>query len=105
MQWRAPIAQAIGLLFEVSGVNEAFAWALTQQGKKYDWRAILGLAVDRSWQERGRWFCSELVAAAFEKINLPLLNFYAPVAFITPRDLMLSPLVTPIRRFRFRDYV
>ncbi len=63
------------------------------------------MAVDRKWQERGRWFCSELVAAAFEKINRPLLNFYAPVAFITPRDLMLSPYVSPVRRFKFSDYV
>lgn len=66
--------------------------ALGQLGKPYDWRGALGLALRRDWQEDDAWFCSELVAWAFECAGTPLLK--APQAWrLTPRDLLLSPLL------------
>jgi uncharacterized protein YycO len=64
--------------------------ALTQAGKPYDFYAIGGIAFDRNWRDSHRWFCSELIAAAFEAAGSPLLNPSANVWRITPRDLLLS---------------
>lgn len=74
-------------------VEAAYSWALTQIGKPYDWRAILGIASDKDWHCGDDYFCSELVATAFEHIGKPLLNPDAVVWRITPRDLLLSPEV------------
>lgn len=104
VKWRPPFKHAIGITLEAPGTDEAFAWALTQEGKKYDWRAICGIAVDREWGNRDRWFCSELVAAAFNSIGQPLLNVDAPVLRITPRDLTLSTLVSLNRTFNFAEF-
>ncbi len=31
-------------------------------GKKYDFTGVIGIFFKRSWQDKDRWFCSELVA-------------------------------------------
>ncbi|WP_345815290.1 YiiX/YebB-like N1pC/P60 family cysteine hydrolase [Paraburkholderia sp. PREW-6R] len=36
--------------------------ALSQVGKPYDWRALLGIGLHRDWQSDEKWFCSELLA-------------------------------------------
>lgn len=64
--------------------------ALTQEGKPYDYTALLGFLARRDWTKDCSWFCSELVAWAFSEEGYPLLNadnYYR----ITPRDLLLSP--------------
>lgn len=63
-----------------------------QIGKPYDWPGILGWALRRDWQDTDRWFCSELIAWAFAQAGHPLLRA-ADVWRITPRDLLLSPLL------------
>lgn len=68
----------------------AAEWARTQIGKPYDWSGIVGLVARRDWHNPGRWFCSELVAAAFEQAGRPLLNVQQ-LDRVTPRDLSLSP--------------
>lgn len=40
----------------------ALELALDQLGKRYDWMALLGIALRTRWGSAGRWFCSELVA-------------------------------------------
>lgn len=48
-----------------------------QIGKGYDYLAILGFILHTSHQGRiqyGRWICSELVFAAFQKIDINLLD-------------------------------
>lgn len=64
-----------------------------QLGKPYDWSAILAWPLRRDWHDRRAWFCSELVAAAFEQAGTPLLRASSAAAMrrITPRDLLLSP--------------
>jgi uncharacterized protein YycO len=60
-----------------------------QIGKPYDFTAILGIAFRRDWREDDAWFCSELVAAAFEQAGKPLL--LGAANRITPRDISMSP--------------
>ncbi|MHB8484226.1 MAG: hypothetical protein ACYDCM_00645 [Candidatus Acidiferrales bacterium] len=78
--------------FIADGIMRAYAWALTQAGKPYDFSAITGIALDRNLHDESRWFCSELVAVAFEKAGYPLLSTRPSAApwRITPRDLLLS---------------
>jgi uncharacterized protein YycO len=74
----------------VDGIERALTQALKQEGKRYDWTAILGLATNRNWREDDSWFCSELVAYSFEQAGIPLLNPNVYVWRITPRDILLS---------------
>lgn len=47
--------------------ERAYQAALSQLGKKYDWRAPLGVGTRTDWQFVDRWDCSELVAWAIEQ--------------------------------------
>jgi uncharacterized protein YycO len=76
-------------------VEQKFAiesFAKAQVGKAYDCGAIAGVLLHRDWRCTDKWFCSELVAAAFEQA-VPLLNVSEEVNRIVPRDLLLSLLL------------
>jgi uncharacterized protein YycO len=62
-----------------------------QVGKPYDTGAIANLLIQRQWRAEDKWFCSELIARAFEQAGAPLLNPHMEVWRISPRDLQLSP--------------
>ena len=99
VRWRDCDPHAKLLFLTAPKIEEAFNWATTQLGKPYDFTALFGLALDRNWREDDSWFCSELVAAAFEAVGAPLFNLSTPVYRITPRDILLSPyvqVVTPV---------
>lgn len=73
----------------------AWAAALSQMGKPYDWRALVGVLFHRDWAASGAWFCSELVAWAFAQGGSPI---FRPEALnrVTPQDLwMVAPSLTP----------
>lgn len=74
----------------LSAAQEDRLWnfAYSQIGKPYDFSAILGIAFRRDWREDDAWFCSELVAAAFEHAGRPLL--LGELNRITPRDISMS---------------
>lgn len=76
--------------------NEALLWALDQDGKDYDWSAIFGFIARRDWQNKDRWFCAELVQCASMQVGMPLLR--GDYWRISPRDLLLSPLVELLER-------
>jgi len=59
-----------------------------QLGKPYDWRAIVGFAVNRNWRDDDSWICSELQAAAIEHAGIchPL---YLAANKITPVGVAL----------------
>lgn len=78
--------------FTANRMEEAYHWALTQVGKPYDFSAVTGIVLNRNWHNEDKWFCSELVAVAFEKAGAPILSTRPSSAFwrITPRDLLLS---------------
>lgn len=63
----------------------------SQLGKKYDWWGILGLSLNRNWQDPSDWWCSEYVAWMFEQAGSPLIRAEA-VHRVTPEDLWKLPL-------------
>lgn len=69
-------------------------FANAQLGKGYDTEAIAGLVSHHDWRNPDKWFCSELVTAAFEQA-FPLLHVPNSVNRITPRDVLLSVLLLP----------
>lgn len=72
------------------GVIEA---ARSQIGKPYDYTGVLGIGFHRNWQQDDAWFCSELVAWAFQQAGCPLFRTGASRR-VTPQDLwMLSPSI------------
>jgi uncharacterized protein YycO len=78
--------------FTAANILHAYEWAKGQIGKAYDFSAVTGIALNRNWRNPEKWFCSELVAAAFEAVGSPLLSTRPSVGVfrITPRDLLLS---------------
>jgi len=64
----------------------------SQVGKPYDWLGIFGYALRKDWETHNAWFCSELVAWAFNQADFPLIN--AKKSRVTPRDLTLSPFIS-----------
>ena len=86
--------------FTAEGILHAYEWARTQIGKPYDFSAIAGIAIDRNWRDETKWFCSELVAASFEHVGLPLLSTRPSAAVwrYTPRDLLLSRNLTFLKQ-------
>lgn len=50
------------------------AAAASQIEKPYDYTALIGLALRRDWQQDDAWFCSELVAWAFDAAGQPLVR-------------------------------
>ena len=60
-----------------------------KQGSAYDWTAIVGFGVpNRNWNETNKWFCSEIVAAAFNTIGHNIGKFSHRVS---PVDLLRYP--------------
>ena len=57
---------------------------LDQVGKKYDMPTGFLTRSDKD-ADNNKWFCSELVAAAFEHVGSPLVNL--PPHKISPRDI------------------
>lgn len=69
------------------------AAARAQIGAPYDWGGVVGIGFRRRWQADDSWFCSELIAAAFEHAGEPIVRGAA--SRITPRDLYL-PVRHPV---------
>lgn len=66
----------------------AFYAALGQVGKPYDLTALIGWLSGRNWQETDSWFCSELVAYAFEQAGSPLFRD-GTMSRVTPQNLWM----------------
>lgn len=64
------------------------AAARSQVGKPYDVTAIFGFLTRRNWQDPDSWFCSELVAWAFEKGGAPLFRSDS-LYRVTPQHLWM----------------
>lgn len=99
---RFPVVQAIArakraVVVELPCLDPraVIAAAASQIGKPYDYSAILGLGLRRDWQEDDAWFCSELVAWAFQQAGLPLFRAEC-LRRVTPQHLwMLAPALPP----------
>lgn len=55
-----------------------------QVGKPYDWKGVVGFAVNRDWRATDCWFCSELDIAAKEVAKI--IKVATPASRITPND-------------------
>jgi uncharacterized protein YycO len=62
-----------------------------QIGKPYDFKAILGLVMQRDWRSDKAWMCSELVTAGFcqDKVGIFPPQLATKFSRVTPRDLLL----------------
>jgi hypothetical protein len=70
-------------------------YALSQVGRKYDFRSFVGQILSGlrlSTEDSGRDTCQEFVYRCFARYGVHLLNA-DEVANITPRDLLISPLM------------
>ena len=79
-------------IYEVKAPAEVIYFAVAQVGKPYDWDALLGMPFRKDWRDPSKWFCSELVTAAFEAGGHPILRS-DHVDRVTPRDVLMSPLL------------
>lgn len=69
----------------------AWDWAAKQVGKPYDLTVLFGWLTGRDWQEDDSWFCSELVAKAFDAGFSPLFRD-GSLSRVTPQNLwMIRP--------------
>lgn len=67
------------------------AAARSQEGTPYDLTGAFGLGIHRDWQDPSAWWCSELVAWAFDTAGDPLFRSDA-LRRVTPQHLwMLAP--------------
>ena len=95
---RAPLVDTIARAADHAFVDlpatdpsAVIAAAAGEVGKPYDYTALVGLALRRDWQACDAWFCSELVAWAFDAAGQPLLRAEV-VRRVTPQHLwMLLP--------------
>lgn len=71
------------------------AAAAEQIGKPYDYTAIFGLGLHRDWQEDDAWFCSELVAWAFQLAGEPLFRAEC-LRRVTPQHLYMLPALPEV---------
>lgn len=51
-----------------------YAAAYSQVGKKYDWRAPIGVGLRSDWEFTDRWDCIELIAWAWAQGGRPLFR-------------------------------
>ena len=65
----------------------------SQVGKPYDWFGILGFLFHRDWQNEDRWFCSELIAWAFDKVGTRILADSVRKSRVSPEHLLMSPMI------------
>lgn len=94
--WRPPNPQAKVLRLMADGIEGAFAVALTQQGNRYDFRNIAGIALAHDWQTPGKDMCAKLVFWSFQKIGKPLLNHrLTPLEKLNPGHVTLANVWEP----------
>lgn len=87
-------------VFDVDWLSEKTSkdvesFARTQIGKRYDYLGVLRFLNRRQIVSNGKWFCSELVFAAFYLSNIDLLARTEPCR-VSPGLLARSPLLRKI---------
>lgn len=80
--------------YEVTGMtpeqwDSAIQFCQSQLGMPYDWRSVFKFMTRTPAKENGKWFCSELVFKAIEKVGVRLLQMYAE--YVNPGHLGASP--------------
>jgi uncharacterized protein YycO len=75
-----------------SQYNLIFSFLKQQMGKKYDSWALVGNIFRRNWQVNEKWFCSELIASAFNYAGKSIINY--KTNRVTPLDLLKQSIFT-----------
>lgn len=73
---------------KVADEEKAKEFLLNQIGKSYDISGAISLPFRRDWQDKHKWYCSELVAAAFAYGGSPLVK--SNLLSVSPRDLWVQ---------------
>ena len=72
--------------------TKLIAFLEAQLGKKYDFRGVFRFLTRRKHPADEKWFCSELVASAYERAGIPLSRIRP--SYLSPRDIMgISPKI------------
>ncbi|MDO5940654.1 YiiX/YebB-like N1pC/P60 family cysteine hydrolase [Burkholderia cepacia] len=69
--------------------------AASQIGRPYDYGAVLGIGLHRDWQQDDAWFCSELIAWAFQQAGEPLYRAEC-MRRVTPQHLYMLPVLPEV---------
>lgn len=64
--------------------KEVYDFSYDQIGTPYDYAGLIGLEVDRDWQDPYKWFCSEMVSTALLKGGVVLPEEWPSAYRITP---------------------
>lgn len=84
-------------IYEMDASIRVLDFIKRQVGRPYDYAGIAGVVLREDTQNALRWFCSELIAAAFASDGRPLLRTRR-FGRLTPAILELSPLPQLIAR-------
>lgn len=80
--------------------REIEAFLLSECGKGYDYRGVLGFMSRRDKaQDPTRWFCSELIFTAYQRAGVKLFERIEPHR-VDPGLLQISPLLTFVKTLR-----
>jgi uncharacterized protein YycO len=63
-EWKTHYKELDFTIFPVKDRTKVFEWLQTQVGKKYDALGILSFILRKNYEDKDKWFCSELVAHA-----------------------------------------
>lgn len=69
--------------YDIPDANACYTYAMQQLGKPYDKTAVIGMTLNRDWQQDTDWFCSELLLACLVKGGKVLTKSYHNM---TPED-------------------
>lgn len=82
-------------------IKEAYLWAIANlMGHSYNLPAIFGVAFNKNWTDSKEDFCSQVIDVAFRSVDAPVLVDSDRPWTITPRDLLLSPVLTKVKEIR-----
>ena len=63
-EWREHYKELDFTIFPVKDRSKVFEWLSTQVGEKYDTLGIFSFILRKNYEDKDKWFCSELVAHA-----------------------------------------
>lgn len=86
-------------IYRVKGLTKqqsdiAAEFAVDQLGQKYDYFGVFRFLNRRTVSDNGKWFCSELVYAAFKEAGVHLLSKDTDPSRVSPGLLSRSPLLS-----------
>jgi hypothetical protein len=88
--------------FTAPGIELAYEHILKNFiGRPYDYLAILGIGLDKTWHDQNDDFCTETIARGFNETGHPLFNTTGVQPWrVTPRDIATSLAVKLFRHVR-----